>query len=147
MVKENHKLISQNERRVDGQILSKINTGKLPTAININGYKGNVSIDRKSSSNSKNKSSQQTSVLPITVYHQNIRGLKGKVNELLSQLYPTFPQVLCFSEHHMNQTELQHTFLDGYNLRVCYCRISHIKGGVCIYVQNGVRCTNIDLGN
>ena len=80
MVKENHKLISQNERRVDGQILSKINTGKLPTAINIIGYKGNVSIDRKISSNSKNKASQQTSGLPVTVYHQNIRGLKGKVN-------------------------------------------------------------------
>ena len=69
------------------------------------------------------------------------------VNELLSQLHPTFPQVLCFSEHHMNQSELQHTFLDGYNLRVCYCRTSHIKGGVCIFVQNGIRCTNIDLGN
>jgi len=147
MVKENHKLISQNERRVDGQILRKINTGKSPIAINVKGHKGNIQTDRKISSNSKNKSSQERSGLPVTVYHQNIRGLKGNANELLSQLHPTFPQVLCFSEHHMNQTELQHTFLEGYNLRVCYCRTSHIKGGVCIFVQNSVRCTNIDLGN
>jgi len=146
MVKRNHKLICQNESRIDGHTLSK-NTGKLPIAININGHKGNVLTDRKISSNSKNKSSQQTSGSLVTVYHQNIRGLKGKVNELLSQLHPTFPQVFCFSEHHMNQIELQHTFLDGYNLRVCYCRTSHMKGGVCIFVQNDVRCTNIDLGN
>ena len=57
MVKENHKLISQNERRIDGQTLSKINIGKLPIAININGHKGNVSVDKKISSNSKTKSS------------------------------------------------------------------------------------------
>jgi len=85
MVKENHKLISQNERRIDGQTLSKINIGKLPIAININGHKGNVSVDKKISSNSKTKSSQQTIGIPVTVYHQNIRGLKGKANELLSQ--------------------------------------------------------------
>jgi len=47
MVKENHKLISQNERIIDGQTLSKINIGKLRIAININGHKGNVSIDKK----------------------------------------------------------------------------------------------------
>ena len=27
----------------------------------------------------------------LTVYRQNIRGLRGKVNESLSQLYPTPP--------------------------------------------------------
>jgi hypothetical protein len=90
MVTRNHKFICQNESRIDGQTLSKNNTGKLPIAININGHKGNVLTGRKISSNSKNKSSQQTSGSLVTVYHQNIRGLKGKVNELLSQLHPTF---------------------------------------------------------
>jgi hypothetical protein len=37
-------------------------------------------------------------------------------NELLSQLYPTFPQVLCFSKHHMNYLELQQIYFDGYSL-------------------------------
>jgi hypothetical protein len=41
----------------------------------------------------------------ITVYHQNVTGLKGKANEL-SHLDPTFPHILCLSEHHINHLEL-----------------------------------------
>jgi len=36
----------------------------------------------------------QSSLLPLTVFHQNIRGLRGKTNVLISQLYPTFPHML-----------------------------------------------------
>ena len=32
----------------------------------------------------------QSSLLPLTVFHQNVRGLRGKTNELISQLYPTY---------------------------------------------------------
>jgi hypothetical protein len=38
---------------------------------------------------------------PLTVFHQNIRGLRGNLNELISHLHPTPPHVLCLSEHHM----------------------------------------------
>ena len=58
MVKENHKLINQNEKRIDGQTLIENIIGKLPVTININGHKGNVSTDKKISSNSKSTSSQ-----------------------------------------------------------------------------------------
>jgi len=58
------------------------------------------------------------------------------MNEL-SQLSLSLPQVLCLSEHHMNQVELQHTFVDSYNLGASYCRTSHVKGGVCIFLQDG----------
>jgi hypothetical protein len=59
--------------------------------------------------------------------------VRGKVNE--SQLYPTFPHVLCLSEHHMNYLQLQQIFLDSYSLGVGYCRSSYAKEGVCILVQ------------
>jgi len=66
----------------------------------------------------------QSSLLPLTVFHQNIRGLRGKTNVLISQLYPTFPHMLCISEHHMNHLELQQTFLDNYKIGASYCRNS-----------------------
>jgi len=63
------------------------------------------------------KLSHHSNVLvPLTIYHQNVRGLRGKTNELLSQLHPNFPHILCFSEHHMNHLEIQQTFIDNYKL-------------------------------
>jgi hypothetical protein len=55
---------------------------------------------------------------PFAVYHRNVRGLRGKVNDLLCQLRPTFPHALCLSEHHMNYLELQQVSLDSYRLGV-----------------------------
>jgi len=52
-------------------------------------------------------------LVPLTIYHKNVRGLRGKANELLSQVYPNFPHMLCLSEHHMNHSELQQTFIDN----------------------------------
>jgi hypothetical protein len=33
-------------------------------------------------------------------------------DELLSQLYPTLPHILCLSQHQVNQSELQQTALN-----------------------------------
>ena len=71
-------------------------------------------------------------LVPLTIYHQNVRGLRGKTNELLRQLHPNFPHILCFSEHHINHLELKQTFIDNYKLGVSYCRTLYEKGGVCI---------------
>jgi hypothetical protein len=84
-------------------------------------------------------------VVLLTVYHQNIRGLRGKELELLSQLYPTLPHVLCFSEHHMNYLQLQQTFLESYNLGDGYCRSLYAKGGVFILVQEKLKFARTDL--
>jgi hypothetical protein len=71
----------------------------------------------------------------FNVFHQNIRGLREKTNELLSHLHPASPQILCFTEHHMNFTELQLINIDSYKLGANYCITLYKKGGVCIYVQ------------
>jgi hypothetical protein len=42
----------------------------------------------------------------LTIYHQNICGLKSNTGELISSLSPNFPHILCFSEHHLKHTEL-----------------------------------------
>jgi len=87
----------------------------------------------------------QNNPIPLNVYHQNIRGLRGKPNELISQLCPTFPHVLFITEHHMNYLELQQTFFDNYKLGASYCRNSYEKGGVCIFVQENIRYVNLNL--
>jgi hypothetical protein len=76
--------------------------------------------------------------VPLTVYHQNIRGLRGKENELLGQLYPTFPHILCLSQHHMKHSESQRTYFDNYKLGNSYCRMMYEMGGVYIYVQESL---------
>jgi len=47
------------------------------------------------------KDNQMSSSNSITIFHQNICGLKGKTDELISSMSPDIPHILCFSEHHL----------------------------------------------
>jgi hypothetical protein len=43
----------------------------------------------------------------LKIFHQNIRGLRNKHNELVCHLSHDCPHILCLSEHHLNEGELQ----------------------------------------
>jgi hypothetical protein len=58
---------------------------------------------------------------PFNVFHQIIRGLRGKINELLSHLNPPFLQIFCFTEHHLNIAELKQLNINSYKLGAYYC--------------------------
>lgn len=80
------------------------------------------------------------SVLSVTnntlkVYHQNICGLKCRTNEKESFLYPDLPHTLCLIKQHLNQLELDNTYIDNYNFGAKYGMKSFKKGGVCIFVN------------
>ena len=81
----------------------------------------------------------------LLIYHQNVCGLRGKADELLGQLHPTLPHVLCFSEHHMKQLQLQTINIDNYKLGDNYCRNRYEMGGVCIYVHVKLNYTSLNL--
>ena len=81
----------------------------------------------------------------LKVYHQNICGLKYKPNELLSSLFPDYPHIICITEHHLNQFELDNISIDNYNLGASYCRKSSLKGLVCIYVLKNLSFTTVNL--
>jgi hypothetical protein len=83
----------------------------------------------------------------ITILHQNICGLKGKTDELISSMSPYSPHILCFSELHLKKCELDQINVDGYRLGAAYCRRVVKRGGVCIFVQKYLKYTNTDLGN
>ena len=50
----------------------------------------------------------------FTIYYQNICGLKGKIDELISSMSPNFPHILCLSEHHLKHTELDQINIEGF---------------------------------
>jgi hypothetical protein len=58
----------------------------------------------------------------LKIYHQNICGVRYKINELLSLLYPDFPHILCIIEHHLSYTELSTIVSGNYKLGAFYCR-------------------------
>jgi hypothetical protein len=80
----------------------------------------------------------------LRVFHQNIRGLKYKTDELLSALYPDFPHVLCKTEHHMNSLDMNIITIDYYNRGAVYCRNSVTKGGVSIFVHSTLSYSKIN---
>jgi hypothetical protein len=55
------------------------------------------------------------------------------------------PQVLCFTEHHLKEFQINNTSINCYNLGAFYCSKTQKSGGVGIYVHDTLSCTPIDL--
>jgi hypothetical protein len=81
----------------------------------------------------------------ISIFHQNIYGIKGTTDELIGSISPNSPHILCFSEHHFKNFKLDQISIDGYKLVAAHSR-QVLKGGdVCICIQNNLECTNIEV--
>jgi hypothetical protein len=70
-----------------------------------------------------------------------------KKDQLINSFFPKFPHILCFSEHHLKQIELEQINLEGYKLGAAYCRKFLIEGGVCIFVHKKYNYSNGNLSN
>jgi len=79
------------------------------------------------------------------IYHQNIGGLKDKINEFLLTLSAEAHHLICFTEHHLKDHELVNTHIFKYKLGANYCRKNLKQGGVRIYVRESLKFTNIDV--
>ena len=86
-----------------------------------------------------------TSSEALRILHQNIRGLRWKSDEVIDSVYPSLPHILCFTEHHLNQHEINLIQIDSYTLGASFCRNSFKMGGVCIFVNKNLNFMNIDL--
>ena len=80
----------------------------------------------------------------MRIFH-NIRGLRNKIEELITHLSNRVPHVLCFTEHHLKEFEINNTRINHYNLGAYYCRITRKLGGVGIFVHDTLSYTSIDL--
>jgi hypothetical protein len=81
---------------------------------------------------SKHKRSDNIS---LSIFHQNIRGLWSKLDELECHLLYSLPVLLCLTEHHLTQMEILSLNTENYQLGSYYCRKHMLKGGVCMLVH------------
>jgi hypothetical protein len=81
----------------------------------------------------------------FTIHHQNICGLKGKTDELISSMSPNLPHILCLSEHHIKHTKFDQINIEGFKLCTAYCRRAMKRGVVCIFIQKGLEYSKIDV--
>jgi hypothetical protein len=59
----------------------------------------------------------------VTIFYQNIRGLRNKSGELICsfEIDTTKPHILCLSEHHIVEQDLLHLSINGYQLGSSFC--------------------------
>jgi hypothetical protein len=77
------------------------------------------------------------------IYHQNIRGIKDKINELMLPLLTEAPHLICLTEQ--KDYEIDVTPISKHKLGAKHCRKRLKNGGVCIYIQEALKFTNINL--
>ena len=82
-------------------------------------------------------------------FHQNIRWLRSKTNDLINSLETDNinTHVLCFSEHHMEEQDLLHLTLPGYILGSSFCLQNLQKDGVCIFVHKDMCFSKINTSH
>jgi hypothetical protein len=81
----------------------------------------------------------------FNIYHQNIQGLKGKINAFLLSLFSEVPHLFFLSQHHLKYSEIDLAHVPPYELSAKYCRTTLKCGGVCIYIHKNIKFSNISL--
>jgi exonuclease III len=66
---------------------------------------------------------------PLKIFHQNIRGLKEKINELMISFLNEEPSVICLTEHHLTDCKMDASHIPKYKLGASYCRKKSKNGG------------------
>jgi hypothetical protein len=83
----------------------------------------------------------------IILYHQNIRSITNKNDELsiLMQKNCIGPHFICLTEHHSKETEITNFSLEGYKLASEFCRKKSLGGGVCMLINKNLVYLSMDL--
>jgi len=63
------------------------------------------------------------------IFHKNIRGLKSTVDELSNSLLPDYPNIMCLTEHHLKEYEIDNLPIDWFKLGSKFCRHKFKNGG------------------
>jgi exonuclease III len=81
----------------------------------------------------------------LLIFHQNIRGLRNKSNEILCHFLSESPHFLYFTEHHLSISEIQSVHIDSYTLGAYHSRNQMRKDGVCVFVKNVINYSTLNL--
>ena len=95
---------------------------------------GNINLDKYDKSNLKSNNFNVMNQNNFIIYHQNIRGINNKTDEIILAFTSELRHVICLSEHHLKEFEINSITLNQYVLASKYCRKTFKQGGVCIFV-------------
>ena len=79
-------------------------------------YTDNIQITKQLCVFVQKATTQPGSYKSLKIFHQNIRGLKYKTNELTSSLILDLPHLLCLVENYLSQIEMTDILIKNYNL-------------------------------
>jgi exonuclease III len=102
----------------------------------------NVNQDPSFNSNLASNNNNKDNLI---INHQIIKGISNKVDELPNLWTMRLPHILCYSQHHQKDTEIDCISINSYKLGSCYFRKPCKNGGVCILVHDSLQYTPINL--
>jgi hypothetical protein len=140
-VKKNSNLYNIDTCGLNNTCDSLSNKSSDYSATNCLSTLSNVNLDQIGSNNTINCNRNENFI----IYHQNIRGLSNKSKEILNLWSIPFPQILCFTDHHLNNNEVCSIPISSYKLGSYNCWKLCKGGGVCIYVHESIPFTPINL--
>jgi exonuclease III len=83
----------------------------------------------------------------LHLFHQNIRGIQHKLDELICMLhsYDLSPHIICITEHYLTEYRLSLFKPDNYCLTSQYLCQLNKGGGVCIYCKPDLDINPVDI--
>jgi len=102
-------------------------------------------LANKHNYSTRNKPNNDNDSSHFMIYHQNIRVISKKIDELLISLSYNRPQIICLNEHHLKSEEIYNINLDYYKLGAFFCRKKYSCGGACIFVSKLLKFSIINL--
>ena len=112
--------------------------------------KRNKNDQNSSLSNLHSKSSEtgaKKDTDKLIIFHQNIQGLRNKINEFIISMLEIKPHLICLSEHHIKDMYQYVPYIPTYKLGATFSRTTLKCGGVCIYINEEIEHSNINLNN
>lgn len=101
-------------------------------------------------SKSDNYVSNSNSYLPshLSVLHINVQSIANKIDELHIFLSKNHFDVLCVSEHWLEQNKLDMVCIRGYHLISSFCRVGrNLHGGVAIFATPNICLKSVDISS
>jgi exonuclease III len=81
----------------------------------------------------------------LIIIHQNIRGIKNKIEVFLISLADTVPQIISLSEHHLRLDEIDNVNFNPYMIGNSFCRQIYSYGGVRILIHKNLQFDTINF--
>lgn len=86
------------------------------------------------------QASPMTTSKGFTIFHINIQSIRQKYDVLSAFLIDKDYDIVCITEHWLSYDEVDSVHFDGYKVISCFCRTTHIHGGVLILAKESVAC-------